>query len=627
MQSSQHNALGSQEARSAPPLPKDLIVDAAQPIPVQPAAIVSPNQAQAAGAASVVPAPGEQAATDIPAAVPSQPTHRANPLQRFFGWVWHHKKLTIPALLALILAVVLGLPVTRYPILALGLKRPFTITVMDSKTGTPVSGANITLDGHHVSTDSAGRAKITARVGKRTAHITKQYYQSTDAALFVGISTAHNSTKVRLSATGRQVPIKVVNTITGKPVAGAVITVLDTDAKTDANGQATIVLPTDVASQSATIAAAGYNKLSAPVQVTDQTVAANTFAITPAGRVLFLSNLSGKIDVASANLDGTGRQTVLAGTGSEDPNNTVLLATRDWEFAALLSARDGGQFGKLFMITASNGKFSTIDSTAAAITPIGWVGHTLVYEVSSNTAPWWQPGGTLIKSYNADTGKTLTIVTSQATGTSDSDAEHQAVWSPLIMGDNLIYATTWYGPSQSMNVSGQQNTIMSIKTDGTGSKTAKSVDAGQYYVNTLNLANPTTLYFSISSSTSDSTNYYRMDLNGNVTSANTITSDTVTQQYPTYLLSPNADATFWAEQRDGKNVLFTGDATGNNSTQIGSLSEYAPYGWFTDNYLLVQKGGSELYIMPAAGGTPVKIADYFKPNYQFYAFDSGYGAP
>jgi len=78
------------------------------------------------------------------------------------------------------------------------------------------------------------------------------------------------------------------------------------------------------------------------VTVTTDKVAANQFKLAPVGKVFFLSNAGGKIDVVSTNLDGTDRKVVLAGTGKEDRNNTVLLASSDWKYLALLSLRDGG---------------------------------------------------------------------------------------------------------------------------------------------------------------------------------------------------------------------------------------------------------------------------------------------
>jgi hypothetical protein len=96
--------------------------------------------------------------------------------------------------------------------------------------------------------------------------------------------------------------------------------------------------------------------------------------------------------------------------------------------------------------------------------------------------------------------------------------------------------------------------------------------------------------------------------------------------YPTYLESPSGDSTFWAEARDGKNTLFVGDPSGQDGKQIATLSDYFTYGWFSDNYLLVSKNSSELYIMPKAGSKdPVKISDYHKPSATFYGYGGGYG--
>jgi hypothetical protein len=91
------------------------------------------------------------------------------------------------------------------------------------------------------------------------------------------------------------------------------------------------------------------------------------------------------------------------------------------------------------------------------------------------------------------------------------------------------------------------------------------------------------------------------------------------------LLSPSSNQTFWTDQRDGKNTLFVGDNDAKNQKTIASLSGYNIYGWFTDNYLLVSKNSSELYVMPVAGGTPLKITDYYKPAINYQGYGGGYG--
>jgi hypothetical protein len=95
--------------------------------------------------------------------------------------------------------------------------------------------------------------------------------------------------------------------------------------------------------------------------------------------------------------------------------------------------------------------------------------------------------------------------------------------------------------------------------------------------------------------------------------------------YPTYLLSPSGSKTFWADPRDGKYSLIVGDAEGKNGKQIAELSDYNAYGWYTDDYVLVSKGSSELYILPAAGGTALKVTDYHKPGFDLRGYGYGYG--
>jgi hypothetical protein len=550
----------------------------------------------------------------------------------FKGWLnkyWRHKKWTLPvtAVAVVLLAggAVMAFPTTRYQVLGLFIKQTFTVTVTDSTTATPVSAAKVTLGGATKSTDSAGKASLTVPVGNHTLTITKTYYKEFTKTVLVDVTAGNNKLSVKLVATGRQVPVKVVNKITGKPIPEAVITAGGGNAKTDLNGTATIVLPTTATTQDATITVDGYNDLKAKVQVTTQVVDANTFTMVRAGRMYFLSNLSGKIDVVSTNLDGSDRKTVLEGTGKEDPDGTSLLASRDWKYLVLLSKRDGGDKPKLYLITTGGDKLTTLDSTTADFSLIGWSDHYFMYQISRPDVHSWQSNATSYMSYNADSNKSITLVSTSATGTSDADAQYETLFQNVVIGGNLVYAKTWYRYPGYIGVSGKQNVLASIKPDGTGAKTLKAVDAAQYYVSSLKLANPAQMYFAVFDNNSTNANYYRLDANGNITQSSTITNDSVNKSYPTYLASPSGKSTFWREARDGKNALFVGDANGGSSSQIATLSDYSPYGWYTDDYLLVQKNNSELYIMSNAGGTPLKLSDYYKPDYSYFGYGGGYG--
>ncbi|MEJ0072888.1 MAG: hypothetical protein WDN27_02250 [Candidatus Saccharibacteria bacterium] len=183
---------------------------------------------------------------------------------------------------------------------------------------------------------------------------------------------------------------------------------------------ANLVIPSDATVQAATITTSGYN--TARVNITAAgDLAKNTFAVTPAGRLYFLSNLSGKIDVVKTNLDGTDRQTVLAGTGNEDSGSTSLLASRDWKYLALLSRRSGDNASVYLIDTTNNDKLTTIDQGNADFSLVGWSGDNFVYQVTRNTISNWQAGQQALKSFDATSGETLLLDQTQASGTDQSN--------------------------------------------------------------------------------------------------------------------------------------------------------------------------------------------------------------
>lgn len=77
---------------------------------------------------------------------------------------------------------------------------------------------------------------------------------------------------------------------------------------------------------------------------------------------------------------------------------------------------------------------------------------------------------------------------------------------------------------------------------------------------------------------------------------------------------------------DGKNNLTVRDQNGQDAETIALESDYSPYGWFTDDYLLVSKSSSELHVMAADGsGQAFKISNYYKPQVSYRGYGGGYG--
>lgn len=531
-------------------------------------------------------------------------------------WFW--------AGVAVFVILLAAIPWTRYKVAGLVIHKELAVTVLDSTTNTPVSNATVSFNGHHGETNGEGIAKFRVPVGNSSLTVSKQYYKDSTESLTVGFGGAKPQ-KITLTATGRQVPVEVVNKITGKPVADAVIKAHNTTAKTDKSGKATIVLPASPATDKATITTGGFNDTTFTLEVTGTLTPANTVGITPVGHIYFLSNLSGKIDVVETNLDGSNRQTVVAGTGQEDPNNTSLLASRDWRYAVLKSHRSG-QDG-LYLIDTSDNKVTEFDSSNSNFTLIGWYNHQFMYDLLSNTVPQTQTNHEVIKSYDADKGQLNQLDSNQVQGDSTNYA-YQTFSNYYILSNQLLYTAQWYSFGSSVDVSTLNDVIRGVQPNGQSKKDYQTFPvASTGYIN-AQLYEPQDVYYSVYDNTTQKNTFYEFQ-NQAVKVTADVNDSTFNKAYPTFLLSPSGSQTFWTELRDGKNTLFIGDANAQSPKQIASLSDYSPYGWYSDNYILVAKNSSELYVMPTTGPIPgkqpLKITDYYKPAQSFNGYGYGYG--
>lgn len=542
-----------------------------------------------------------------------------NKLGNFF----HSKKAL--AVAAVILLILFGLPLTRYRILGLVVKKSVSITVLDSKTATPVSSAEVQLAGGVVKTDANGRAKVHARLGKHDLVVSKRYYQDLKESYFVGFKSTASS--VKLVATGRLVPVTVINEVTGQPISNAQVQVAGTAAKTNAKGLATIALPTKSDSVAGKLSLKGFNTADINVKVTDNVVKSNTFELTPAGQIYFLSNAAGKLDVVKTNLDGSGRKTVFEGSGREDLRTTSLLASRDWRFLVLKSRHDGDR-ASLYLIDTSNDKVTQFDTSDSDFTLVGWYDHDFIYSLTRNDLQAYQAGRQAIKAYDADHQQLNQLDQNQAEGDGNGYA-FQNFYGFYILDGVVAYTTEWDRQgvnSGSIDLTGKNDTIRGVAPNGQNKKDYQSfASANTNFIQSV-IYQPQNVYYAVYDNNSKQT-YYVFDNQSVKTAA--ITQDAIDQTYPTFLLSPSGKQTFWTELRDGKNTLFTGDVNAQNKKQFAALSDYTPYGWYSDNYVLVSKNSSELYITApgglASGKQPVKITDYYKPAQNYSGYGYGYG--
>lgn len=541
---------------------------------------------------------------------------------RFRAFVGRHKKMTVFLLLLAVLGGLAAVPQSRYVIAGFAFTQPYTITVTDAVTKRPVSSATIDFAGQRMMTDKDGKLTLDdVQPGPHQLSVSKKYYRQATARVVVPLYGKDGNAQVSITATGRQVPLTVTNKITGKPMEDVSLKSVGTEVKTDKDGKAVIVLPADKPSLEITLAANGYNPLVTRITVTDQPDEDNEFKLVPSGRVYFLSRQSGKLDVVKTHLDGSDRQTVVYGTGKEDDRSTVLLASRDWKYLALYSKRDSDS-AKLFLIDTASDKLTVMDESQGNFTPIGWSDHTFAYSATRTDNKLWQPGYQAVKSYNADRRQMLTVDQTQGEGDQGNN-KFQQFLQPYLVGDKLVYAVTWASFSGN-DLADRTDAIRATAVGTQSKKDIRTFPSVQYGSIEGRVYEPGSVYYAAYSMVDNKYDFYEYEAS-QVKEANVDQEQFFATNYPTYLVSPSGAQTFWSEQRDGRETFFVGDAAAKNAKNVGVIEDGAVFGWYGNDYVLTSKKGSELYIMPVSGGTPLKVSDYHKPQVSYRGYGGGYG--
>ena len=549
---------------------------------------------------------------------------KATPQSRLV-W-WKQRKYQILLGVVFVLIVLLAIPPTRFLMLGWIWRENVTVTILDTSNNTPVSDAVVTVGDRHAMTDSYGKVTLTAvPLGAYTLHIEKPNYKNVDTPITVDVFSSTQNRQQSFTATGRPQTFRVVDRLTSKPIAEATVTDAKgvTLARTNGDGRATVVIPVNAKELNLSVAAGRYRVLA--TKLSSET---KTLQLVPDGVLYFLSKASGKIDVVKSNLDGSDRKVIVAGTGNETDATTTLLASRDWKYLALKSKRTTNKPESLFLIDTSNDSMKLLDEGKVTFDSIGWSGHHFIYNVTKQEGQHWAAKQVAIKSYNAEKSS-YTVLDENASDPASNDQAslYERLGLAYILDDRLVYTKSWSGAvSGPLSIEGKQVVIVSVRPDGSDKKTVKSFAASAVGWIDSKLYLPQEVTFRISDR-SFSDKYTYGELEDGV--YKTIAQADLDKTYPTYLMSPSGNSSFWYEERDGKNALFIGDKNASDKQELVAKSEFKPYGWLTDDYLLLQKGNSELYITTKAqlqvGGELLKVGDYHKARTELVGYGYGYG--
>lgn len=532
---------------------------------------------------------------------------------RFKHWYGSRKKISIPLTLLALTLIIAAIPWARYKSAGAVYKKDFSLTFKDSKANAPVSGVTVTAGNMVGVSDAEGKVTFDSlSVGPHKIKASKKYYQDKELDVLVPIFGRSEAVNVSLVATGRQAKIVITNIISGKALGDVEIEVADSEALTDKNGGATVVLPAGSPSQKATLALDGYNPAEVEIKVDASKIVENKFTLTPKGSIYFMSKRTGKLDVMKVNLDGTEAKVAVAGTGAEKDDSTKLIQSPDGKYAALVTRRNSiDPSPQLYVISASDDKLLMADSGNANFTLLGWAGDRLVYIASHNDLTEAQAGKYKLKSYDASSGKITSLAQSD-----ESDlalgVSHKFDFVRL-SGGTVVFARTWYGAEPSL--AGKVDSLHSISVNGQNHRQVITSDAAAIYTS-YSQRSPVAFYIRQRAVASGQEAFQDFTVGGTAKQANISPTQMYEKDYG-YFFSPSGRQTVWSEERDGQMAFLVGDATGSGAKVIATLDEYIAESWFSEDYLLLSKKSSELYIMAARGDKPLKITNY-QSTYNFY---------
>lgn len=533
---------------------------------------------------------------------------------------WQKRSVLLPVGVVVVVVLLLAIPAVRFMALGWIWHRDVTIAVVDSRSGSAISGAQVVIGSRTVTTGGNGTAMFASiPIGEQTATVTKKFYTSASQKVTVDIFSA-DKTAIKVAATGTITTLEVRDRLTDAPVANAVLASGGTTlGRTNDAGTVQAVIPNGKKEAPVTVTVPGYNVLQATI--TSET---RMLQLIPSGSLYFLDRQDGKINVVKTNLDGSDRKVVVPGTGNESDKTTYLSVSKDWKFAVLRAKRAPNKPEALYVVTAKDDKLAVIDDGTVQFTPIGWSGQYFVYQSMRTGADQWRERTTQLKSYNAETGKTVVLDENASELTStENNALYEAVGGYYLTDTLVSYTKVWTAlGDKTLPKDGKQSAIMTVKPDGSEHKSVKSFPAQDIMTITAKSAQPGTVYYRIQPSADNAPYSYGELTSGAYRDAvNTAAIDSKT--HPRYLSSPDGSRTLWAEEAAESVTLYSGNGSGDEKKEIRPKSLYRPYAWLTNDRVIVWRGG-DLYVTTltqlAKDAEPLKVGGFYRPTDQI-----GYG--
>jgi hypothetical protein len=530
---------------------------------------------------------GKIKAPAVPKTATSAPVKHSLSLKSLLVMWWRNKwaRYIAIAIVALLIAVAAILPSTRYGALNLvGIKATASLSVVDSATKLPLKNVEVTLNGSQVLTDKKGIAELQkVSLGKQELTIHKVAFGTAHQTVTIGLGN-NTLQAINLTAVGNRYHFATTDYVTGKPIAVSEASSGQASAISDNAGQIILTLVPTADSINVTLNAPGY-------RAETVSIAAGSDVTTPVQLVssrpdVFVSKASGNYDVYKADIDGKNRQVILAASGLETTNMSVIVHATD-QVAAVVSTRDnlrnadGYLLDALNIVNMSTSKTLTLDH-AERIQLVDWLGDNIVYvRIKAGTSAG-SPDRYQLESYNYKNSQHYELA-------------HANNFNDVISAQGSVY----YAASN--NYDGGGSYLGKIDADATNKQIVLNADIYNIFwpdYNNFNL--------------SVGQDWYSYHI-GSVQATKLSTVPPGVNASKVYIDSPNHHQSAWVDVRDGQGVLSIHDTITNKDTVIAQAVGLGyPVRWL-DNTTLIYRVASPKetadYSVSANGGTPKKITD------------------
>lgn len=505
----------------------------------------------------------------------------------FFAAWWRNKWarwITILLILGAITTVAVT-PSLRYAALnKAGVRASTSVTVYDNGTRLPLKNVTVTIGGKKSTTDSKGVAKVSGlKLGPQQLVIQRVAFATVKQNVTLGWGSNPLGDFI-LDSTGVRYAVIVTDFITGKPIPGAEVSFTDTGATAvaDKQGKATITLDNASEASSAQLSASASGYHATPVTLPVAATKPITVALPPSAKTVFVSKQNGRYDVVSMYLDGSERSTLLAGTGAET-SNLSLLADPAGKKVAYVSTRDGltnasgYHMSGLTLVNIADGDNATI-SHADHIQLVDWIGTTIIFEESSENTSATDSNRYKLVAYDYASSKRYEL------------AHANQFNSVQVIEGKVYYAISSTDPAA-------QAYYYQINADGTNRATILEKEVWSAF---------RTAYDKVMLQTPDGWFAYSM---GTTPVEAAAAPDAKNR---TYVEGPD-NQSIWIGQTDTSSVLTLHNNTRGTDTVVAARSGIAyPVRWLTSNvlvYRVVSNGEVADYAVTTSGGTAKKITD------------------